>query len=140
MKLSSAEKAWAEAALEAVIPPGGDVTPLSANDTNAVVVLEDMVRWMSPINALGLRAAVFFFEFCGATCGGRGLFKRFSRLPLADREAAMIRLSHSGFFFFRQMALLMKTVACFGFGADGRVRAALGMDRPVKFVKRGVQS
>ena len=140
MKLSSAEKTWAEAALEAVIPPGGDVSPLSANDTNSVVVLEDMVMWLTPMNALGLRFAIWFFEFCGATCGGVGWFKRYSRLPLAARERAMIKLHHSNFFFFRQMALLMKTMACFGFGADGRVRAALGMDRPVKFVKRGVQS
>jgi hypothetical protein len=140
MKLSSAEKTWAEAALEAIIPPGGDVTPLSANDTKSIAVLEDMVMWLSGMNAVGLRAAVWFFEFGGATFGGVGLCKRFSRLPLPDREAAMVKLNHSRFFFFRQMALLMKTMACFGFGADSRVRTALGMDRPVKFVKRGVQS
>ena len=140
MKLSRAEKTWAEAALEAIIPPGGDVTPLGANGTNSVVVLEDMVFYLSAMNAIGLRAAVWFFEFCAATFGGAGLCKRFSRLPLADRECAMVKLNHSNFFLFRQMVLLMKTMACFGFGADGRVRAALGMDRPVKFVKRGVQS
>jgi len=140
MKLSPAEKTWAEAALEAIIPPGGDVTPLSANDTKSIAVLEDMVMWLSGMNAVGLRAAVWFFEFGGATFGGVGLCKRFSRLPLGDREAAMVKLNHSNFFFFRQMALLMKTVACFGFGADDRVRAALGMDRPVKFVKRGLSS
>ena len=99
-----------------------------------------MVTYLSATNALGLRAAVWFFEFGGSTFGGAGLCKRFSRLPLADRERAMVKLNHSNFFFFRQMALLMKTMACFGFGADSRVRAALGMDRPVKFVKRGVQS
>jgi len=136
MKLSAAEKTWAEAALEAVIPPGGDVTPLSANDANSIVVIEDMVGYLPATTALGLRAAVWFFEFGAATVSGAGGFKRFSRLSLGDREAALAKLSHSNFFFFRQMALLMKTMACFGFGADGRVRAALGMDRPVKFVKR----
>jgi hypothetical protein len=140
MKLSAAEKIWGEAVLEAIIPPGGDLTPLSANDANSILVIDDMVTYLSATNALGLRAAIWFFEFGGATVGGAGWFKRFSRLSALEREQAVLRLSHSGVFFFRQMVLVMKSMACFGFGGDGRVRAALGMDRPVKFVKRGVQS
>lgn len=140
MKLTAAERTWAEAVLEAIIPPGGEVTPLSANDTNSIAVLEDMVMWLTPMNALGLRLGVLFFEFCGATLGGAGIGKRFSRLPLGEREHALHKLAHSNLFLSRQMVVLMKTVACFGFGGDSRVRAALGMDKPVKFVKRGVQS
>lgn len=138
MKLSQAEKNWLRAAVDAVVP-GDERIPVAASEAGAVEVLDDMITYLPGGTAIGLRAVVALVEFGGPLIGLRRL-SRFSSLGREDREQCIDRIGTGGFALGRQAYLLIKMVACLGWGADPRVRAGLGYDRPPKFVKREASS
>ncbi|HUT52052.1 MAG TPA: hypothetical protein VM658_01540 [bacterium] len=140
MKLSGRERNWLRDILEALIPRGGDERyPESALDTGADKIFEEMVLYLPAATAIGLRASLFFIEFMGPLLGLRRR-ARFSRLAPSDREACLSALSKSDTYFTRQMVLLHKSVACLGWAADERVRTALGLNLPPRFVQRDTEA
>ena len=136
MKITGIEKKWLEKILETLIPPGvEEAYPLSALDTDAAKIFEEMVLYLPAGTAAGLRASIFFIELMGPMLG-LGRMARFSGLGQDDREACLSGLSKSDVYFVRQMPFLLKSVACMGWGGDERVREALGLNLPPRFVKR----
>lgn len=137
MKITRAERGWLEHILETLVPPGvvESLSP-SALDTDAVEIFEEMLRWLPAATSLGLRFSVIFIELMAPALVLRRA-ARFSGLSQDDRVECLTRMSKSDAYLFRQMVLLHKSVACFGWGGDARVKAGLGYDRPPRFVKRG---
>jgi len=136
MKLTRSEKKWMESILDTLVPEGGDDRfPVSAMDTGAMKIFDEMLLYLPATTALGLRAAVWFVEFAGPAFGGKGL-KRFSGLSMEGREQCLAKVSKSNVYLVRQMVLLHKSVAIFGWGGDERVHEAIGLNLPPKFVER----
>ncbi len=139
MKLSGPERRWLRDILEALIPAGDERWPESAMDAGADRIFEEMVLYLPAGTAAGLRASLFFIEFMGPLLGLRRR-ARFSGLSAADREACLAALSKSNTYFTRQMVLLHKSVACLGWAADERVRTAIGLNLPPRFVRRDAEA
>jgi len=103
--------------MDTMIPPGVEKRfPKAASETGAVKVLEEMVRYTPFVTAIGLRAGIWFIEIMGPLYAGR--LRRFSKLDQAGREQVLNRMYQSKIYFIRQMVLLIKMTACFGWGAD----------------------
>ena len=72
----------------------------------------------------GFRAALFAAIWVAPL-----LIRRFPPLRLHDRparERALAAMGTSRFYIIRQMLRLLKTIVCFGYGADRNVRDAIG--------------
>ena len=137
MKITASERRWVTAIMEALIPPGGSERySLSALDTGAVPLFEEMLIYLPAFTGLGLRAAILFTELAGPWLGLKKA-ARFSRLSAAEREACLASMYKKDTYLVRQIVLLLKSVACLAWCGDPRVRAALGHNLPPKFVKRG---
>lgn len=135
MYLSRVEKRWLSRIMEATIPPGGVLAEASALDAGGAEIFEDMVRHLPFTTAAGLRAAVIFIEFLGPALGLRRP-GRFSSLDRARGEQCLGVISKNRVYLVRNMAFLVKTAACMAWGADERVREALGCNLEPRFVKR----
>jgi len=139
MKLFAFERRWFETLLDTLIPTGGDERfPLSALDTDAMELFEEMLLYVPATTGIGLRASIWMFELAGPLLGLKRP-RRFSRLDAARREQCLAVLSKSDIYLVRQMVTLIKMMACFGWGADPRVREALGVEKPAKFVTRSAE-
>lgn len=110
--------------LDALLPPGGPGALPGLLETG----FEDFeARWSSeaPVPmVLGWRAALIVAGWISPL-----LIKRlppFERLSPEDRTAALEALGKSRFYLLRQISLLIKAVAGFGYGNDPRVRRAIG--------------
>jgi hypothetical protein len=135
MKMRPFELDWTAKMMDAVIPAGVEKDfPKSASETGAVKVLEELVAYTPFITALGLRASVWFIEILGPLFAGR--LRRFSRLDPGGREQVLAALYKSRVYFIRQMVLLIKMTACFGWGADPETRRGIGVTDPPRFVSR----
>lgn len=133
MKLSKTETAWFRAIQDALVPPGkSERFPASANEAGAEGVFAEMLAYLPGTTAAGLRASVVFIEALGPFLG-LGRAGRFSRLGAGEQEDCLAGLSKSDIYLVRQMVMLQKTVACFAWGADKRVRDAAGMNEPPRF-------
>lgn len=73
---------------------------------------------------LGWRAALLAAGWVSPLLIGR--LPPFERLDAAGREAALEALLKSRLYPLRQLGLLLKAVAGFGYGLDARVRARIG--------------
>ncbi|MFO8055722.1 MAG: hypothetical protein R6V10_00305 [bacterium] len=138
MGLFGAEEKWLRSELLALIPSEGDI-PLSANDTGAADIFRDMLEHLPALTGLSLHAAVVFVEFAGPLFGLKKT-GRFSRLSEDQKIECLSALSSSRLYLARQMVMLLKMIACLGWGADPRVRRSLGYDRPPLYVKRDTES
>ncbi len=134
MGLFRAEERWLRSELVALIPPEGEM-PLSADDAGAVDIFADMIDHLPRLTGLSLHATVVFVEFAGPLFGLKKT-GRFSNLSDDQKTECLKRLSISRLYLVRQMAMLLKMIACFAWGADPRVRRSLGYDRPPRFVQR----
>lgn len=136
MKLTAAERAWFDKAMEAALPRSEDEgLAKSALEAGAAETFQEMLELVPAFTALGLRAGLWFIEFAGPLLALKK-FRRFSRLEQTDREACLAGMSKSDVYLSRQLVPLMKMFAGFAWGADPEVRSALGYDRPPRFVKR----
>lgn len=135
MYLSRVEKKWLSRMMEAMIPAGGELVGVSAKDAGGVEIFEDMVRLIPFTTAAGLRAAVIFIEFLGPVLG-LGRPGRFSSLDRERGEKCLSAMSKSRAYLVRNMVFLVKTAACMAWGADERVREALGCNLEPRFVQR----
>lgn len=138
MRLLRAEERWLRSELLALIPSEGDI-PLSAEDAGAVDIFRDMLEHLPVITGMSLHAAVVFVEFAGPLFGLKKT-GRFSRLVDDQKTACLSALSSSRLYLARQMVMLLKMIACLGWGADPRVRRSLGYDRPPRFVERDTEA
>ena len=137
MRLFAFERRWLAGMLETIIPAGcSDRYPQSALDTGAPEIFDEMLLYLPAATALGLRGAVLGIELLGPLAGLRKP-ARFSRLGPAEREACLTALSRSRVYFLRQLVLLLKSVACFGFGGDRGVHDLIGINLPPKFIRPG---
>lgn len=73
---------------------------------------------------LAFPAAVFAAAWLSPLLIGR--LPPFTRLSAEDREAALAAMGRSDLYLLRQLLLLLKLVAGLCYGADARVRAAVG--------------
>ncbi len=136
MKLFNFERRWLENIMDTVIPTGGDDRyPLGALDTDAVEIFEQMLLHLPAVTGLGLRASIAFVELLGPMASIKKP-ARFSRLDPPGREACLHGMTKSSVYLVRQMVLLHKMNACFGWGGDARVHEAIGLNQPPSFVKR----
>ena len=136
MKMRAFELDWAARMMDTVIPPGVEEKfPQSASQTGAVNILEEMVRYTPFITAFGLRAAIWLIEIFGPAIAS-GRLRRFSKLDPSSREKVLNNMYQSKIYLIRQLVLLIKMTACFGWGAHPEVRKALGDEGEPKFVKR----
>jgi len=136
MKMWAFELDWTAKMMDTVIPPGiEEKFPQSASETGAVKILDEMVQYTPFITAFGLRAAVWLIEIFGPLLFA-GRFRRFSKLDPSSREEVLDKMYKSKIYLIRQLVLLIKMTACFGWGAHPEVRKALGDEGEPKFVKR----
>ena len=135
MKMRAFELDWTAKMMDAIIPPGVENDfPKAASETGAVKVMEELVRYTPFFTAFSLRAAIWFIEILGPLLAGR--LRRFSRLDPAGRVQVLANMYKSKIYFIRQMVLLIKMTACFGWGADPQIRQGIGVTDPPRFVAR----
>ena len=136
MKMRAFELEWAAKMMDTVIPRGVvDDFAKCASETGAVKMFAEMVRYTPFFTGLSLRAAIWFIEILGPLLAA-GKLRRFSRLETAARERVLANMYQSKIYFFRQMVLLVKMTACFGWGADPETRKGIGVTEPPRFVAR----
>jgi len=129
-----AREKWLRTQLDAIIPEGGEI-PVSAEEGGAVEIFQDMASHLPALTGMSLHAAVVFVEFAGPLFGLKKT-GRFSGLDSEKKTECLQGLSKSPIYLVRQMVMLLKMIACMGWGADPRVRRSLGYDRPPLFVER----
>jgi len=135
MKLTSYEKSRAGSIMDALLPGGVEPFAFSATDTGALRVFEEMVEGLPFVTAFGLRAAVWLVELAGPAI----VLKRprlFSSLSSEEQEECMKVMASRDAYLVRNLVLLFKSAAGFAWGGDERVREALGMNEPPRFVDR----
>jgi len=136
MKMHAFELDWTAKMMDAVIPPGVEQSiAKAASETTAVKIMEEMIKYTPFVTGFSLRAAIWFVEILGPIYTGK--LRRFSKLEPAAREQVLRDIYKSKIYFVRQMVLLVKMTACFGWGADPEIRKGIGVTDPPKFVKRG---
>ncbi len=137
MQLTSAEKTLIKNIMDALIPEGDEAGrfPWSAGRAGALETAEDMLYLLPFATGLSIRAAAWAIELMGPLLGLKRL-RRFSGLDQSQREQCLAAMSSSRIFLARQMVLLMKSIACLAWGGDERVREALCMNQPPRFIQR----
>ena len=135
MKLKQKEIDRLKAMLDATIPKGGgEGLELSAVETGGVEIFEEMIFYLPKSTATGLRAALFFIEFIApAFVSFRP--RRFTRLTPEKQEDVLYKMSKSRVYLVRNMLLLIKSVACMGWGANQKVRFGLGYTDEPKIIR-----
>lgn len=110
--------------LEALLPSGG---PLPGAFEAGFEEFEARFTREAPASMrLGWRAALFAAAWISPL-----LIKRLpplDRLAPEERTVAIEALGKSNSYLLRQLSLLLKAVTCFGYGADPRVRRAIGYE------------
>ncbi|MBT3220783.1 MAG: hypothetical protein HN348_16995 [Proteobacteria bacterium] len=119
--MTSRERQWRDALLAAMIPATGAMPTISVLD------LDDFWIRFRSLTPLTLR---FAFRFAVMVLNLLPIVTKrrtFLRLSSDDRDQFLNRVLNSRLFVFRQLALVVKQVACFAYFQDPMVRRA--MDR-----------
>src|SRR5678816_2353611 len=96
----------------------------------------DVERTALPAWRLGFHAALWTANWIAPL-----LIRRLPPLTLYNRptrEHALTAMETSRIYFLRQMLALLKTIVCFGYGANRNVRDAIGYPRPADDPRREV--
>lgn len=116
------------AVLDTLLPSGGHPTlGLGLFDAGFDAFYEDFEGTAQPSMVWGFKAALFAASWLSPVLILR--LPPLSRLERPDRERALEALGKSRFYLLRQLLLLLKAVCAFCYGADPRVRDALGFPR-----------
>jgi len=94
----------------------------------------DVEHTALPAWRLGFQAALWTANWIAPL-----LIRRLPPLTLHDRptrERALAAMETSRIYFLRQMLALLKTIVCFGYGANRNVRTAIGYSRPMDDPRR----
>ncbi len=110
----------------AVLPSPGSGIPAAA-DLDLGPFYREVAARFPPLARLGLRAAVIALTLGPLVFLGR--LTTFARLAPDERERMLARVATSRHYLVRQLAQLVKTVACLGYLRVPSVRSALGLDR-----------
>ena len=110
---------------ETLLPADADPRlPLGVRDTGLDAFYDAFVRDATPFIRTALRAAIL-----AATWIAPALIRRrppLGRLSLDERERALEAMAASSNVLLRQLVVLLKLVAALCYGADARVREAIG--------------
>lgn len=122
--LSPRELRTLDAAAECILPMGGPF-PLGHRDVDyrGFVAGEFLANVPREVAQLA-HVILFFVEYCAWIFARRP--GRFSRMPLAAREAALDRIRGSRLFFVRGFFILLSTMLLVPFYNDARVMDAVG--------------
>ncbi len=116
MRLSRAERRWAGAIFDALVPPHASVRfPYGARRAGVVEFFEAHLDYLPARTRWGLRAAV-------------GLLGAYGRLHPRGAGAALEGLAASPIYALREAVTLLKQVVCMGYYTDADVRRELGLD------------
>jgi len=115
----------AEIVVEALLPAEAGLP--SAGEAGVPAFLERFSSEAPPAMGWALRAALFCASWLSPLLIRR--LPPLSRLAPRDRERALAAMAGSRWAVLRQLALLLKATVCFHYGADPRVRAAIGFHR-----------
>ena len=115
------------AVLETLLPAGAHPDLPGLFETGFEEFYRDFEKTAARPMRLGFKAALFV----GAWVSPLLILKLppLARLDADARERALEALGNSRFYLLRQMMLLLKAVASFGYGADRRVRDAVGFPK-----------
>src|SRR5689334_7041562 len=120
--LSGSERATMDAFCSALLPPGGSVPGTAAPGGVAVVACVERYLGAGPRRVrIALRLALRAMEWSTFP-------RRFSRLDPARRAAVIERMEARRPGPRRDLAFLIKTFCCLGWGSDPAPRAALGIE------------
>ncbi len=127
LRLTTMERAWAEALFESILATGGaaapDLPPFAAIDPASFWKHFDTSA--APLVRAGLRPMVYTLTFLPLAAGyGRP----FHALAGGDRARFLDEAARSRRYFVRQSVTMMKTLACLAWLDDPAVRARAGGD------------
>jgi hypothetical protein len=129
MKLSSIERSLAPVVLSSFAPlalPNG--FSIGVNEVDWISGLERFLKTASDKARLGIAVALVAFFFSPLFVLGR--FHTLAKASNQERAAAMERLLDHRFFLVREMALLVKLVACMAMFRVTSLRERTGYDDP----------
>lgn len=115
---SSWERRWRDALLEAMIPGGHGLPPLTSLELGGF--WREYQATAPPLVRFGLRASVWLLTWLPL-----GKLRPFHRLPAAARDRWLNRAARSRFYLLRQLVMTVKMIACLAYLTDGDVRAQL---------------
>lgn len=116
----------ARAVLDALLPSGGPLGP-GLLEAGFEEFYEDFERNAVPSLRRGFKAALWAALWISPLLIRR--LPPLTRLEPEAREQALEAMGRSRLYLLRQMLLLLKAVSCFCYGADSRVREALGFPK-----------
>lgn len=129
MKLSSIERALAPVVLSSFAPlalPSG--FSVGVGEVDWAGGLDRFLRTASDKARLGIAVSLVVFFFSPLITLGR--FHTLGRASMDERAEAMVRLLDHRFFLVREMALLVKLVACMAMFRVTSLRERTGYDDP----------
>lgn len=122
------ERRWLRVILEAMFPSGvSERAPLGAADIPLDAYFDDLERQLTPRVHLGVRAAIWFLWWIPVFFGH---WRPFGALNEEGREAVLERLREHPNYYFRELALLLKTVGSFGVLGTPEAQRMIGHPRP----------
>lgn len=113
------------AVVDALLPSGAHPTLPGALEAGFEAFHAEFERTASPRLRWGFKAALWIAAWLSPLLIGR--LPPLSRLEQEARENALEALGRSRFYLLRQALLLLKATVCFGYGANPKVRRALGI-------------
>lgn len=120
LRLTKTERAWAEELFAAILGTGGDDGLVPFEDVPREVFWKCFDDATAPFVRAGLRPMVHTLTFLPVVSGfGRPFFS----LSREERERFLRAASESPRYFVRQSFVTLKTLACFAYFDDPRVRA-----------------
>lgn len=116
------ERRWRDALMAAVLPPAADGSLPGLGDLDLDGFWRELRAAAPPVLRAGLRASVWALALAPLLLGRR---RTFLGLSADERDALLARAAGSRSYLLRQMALTLKTLACFAYFRDPAARAAV---------------
>lgn len=120
LRLTSVERTWAEELFRAIVPTGSDDGLLAFMSADRDAFWRCFDESTAPLVRAGLRPMVHTLTFLPVVSGFR---RPFFALSDEERERFLQHASKSRAYFVRQSLVTLKTLACFAYFDDPRVRA-----------------
>jgi hypothetical protein len=121
LRLTDTERAWAEALFAAIVDPepGGALPPF--RDVDPAAFWERFATAPAPLVRAGLRPMLHTLTFLPVVSGYK---KPFFQLSREEQDRFLASIEKSPRYFVRQSVTTLKTLACFAYFEDPKVRAA----------------
>ncbi len=123
MTLGRWERAWAEAAMQAIFPGSPEDGMAGIGEMGLARFLAEVMQCLPFRAALGMRVAVWLVAMAPLFIVGK--WKTIARLAPADRERVVAALSGSRVYVVRSLVLILKTMGALLYGGDAAVRARM---------------